>query len=142
MQHVKTTRGFALYEVLLGLAIFAIGVIALGRAVSNCVTAGGLSADDARVRDILANRMAEVQTTPGPPDASKEFKVNTGFGTVHLVQKAQPEDLKEESSIAGSSGGNFLTPVLGINRVTLTANWIRGNVEQKKQIAFYVYRPR
>jgi len=40
--------GFALYEVMLGLAIFAIGVIALGRSVNNCVTASGLSADEAR----------------------------------------------------------------------------------------------
>ena len=134
--------GFALYEVLLGLAIFAIGVIALGRAVNNCVNASGLSADDARVRQILANRMAEVQTTPGQPDASKEIDVDTGLGIVHLVQKAEAEDLKEESTIAGSSGGTFLTPIIGINRVTLTANWVRGRIGQSKQIVFYVYRAR
>jgi type II secretion system protein I len=134
--------GFALYEVLLGLAIFAIGVIALGRAVNNCVNASGLSADDARVRQILANRMAEVQTTPGPPDASKEIKVDTGVGIVRLVQKTQAEELKEESTIAGSTGGTFLTPIIGINRVTLTANWMRGRIEQSKQIVFYVYRAR
>jgi len=134
--------GFALYEVLLGLAIFAIGVIALGRAVNNCVNASGLSADDARVRQILANRMAEVQTTPGPPDVSKEIKVDTGVGIVRLVQKTQAEELKEESTIAGSTGGTFLTPIIGINRVTLTANWMRGRIEQSKQIVFYVYRAR
>ncbi|HEY2101755.1 MAG TPA: hypothetical protein VGH08_00735 [Chthoniobacterales bacterium] len=134
--------GFALYEVLLGLAIFAIGVIALGRAVNNCMNASGLSADDARVRQILANRMAEVQTTPGPPDASKEINVDTGSGIVHLVQKAEQEDLKEESTVAGSSGGTFLTPIIGINRVTLTANWVRGRIGQSKQIVFYVYRAR
>jgi type II secretion system protein I len=134
--------GFALYEVLLGLAIFAIGVIALGRAVNNCVNASGLSADDARARQILANRMAEVQTTPGLPDASKEIKVDTGVGIVRLVQKAQAEELKEESTIAGSTGGTFLTPIIGINRVTLTANWMRGPIKQSKQIVFYVYRAR
>jgi len=141
MRRVKDA-GFALYEVLLGLAIFAIGVIALGRAVNNCVTASGLSADDARVRQILANRMAEVQTTPGQPDSEKEIKIDTGYGIVRLLQKAQPEDLKEESSIAGSTGGTFLTPIIGISRVTLTAQWVRGGVRQSKQIAFYVYRPR
>jgi len=134
--------GFALYEVMLGLAIFAIGVIALGRSVNNCVTASGLSADEARVRQILANRMAEVQTTPGQPDAEKEIKVDTGHGIVRLLQKAQPEDLKEESAIAGNTGGTFLTPIIGISRVTLTAQWVRGGVQQSKKIAFYVYRPR
>ena len=134
--------GFALYEVLLGLAIFAIGVIALGRSVSNCVTASGLSSDDARVRQILANRMAEVQTAPAPPDSEKEIKIDTGHGIVRLMQKAQPEDLKEESSVPGSTGGTLLTPIIGISRVTLTAQWTRGGVRQSKQIAFYVYRPR
>jgi Tfp pilus assembly protein PilV len=134
--------GFALYEVLLGLAIFAIGVIALGRAVSNCVTASGLSADDARVRQILANRMAEVETAPAQPDPEKEIKIDTGHGIVRLFQKAQPEDLKEETSVAGTTGGTFLTPIIGISRVTLTAQWTRGSIRQSKQIAFYVYRPR
>src|SRR5438552_8758242 len=134
--------GFALYEVMLGLAIFAIGVIALGRAVNNCVTASGLSADDARVRQILANRMAEVRTTPGQHDLEKEIKIDTGHDIVRLLQKVQAEDLKEGSSIAGSTGGTFLTPIIGISRVTLTARWVRGSVPQSKQIAFYVYRPR
>src|SRR2546423_5988982 len=118
-------RAFALYEVLLGLAIFAIGVIALGRAVGNCVNATALSADDARVRQILANRMAEIETTPGRPDQAKLTKIDTGYGTVRLTQKTMPEPLKENNAA-----------VQGILRVTLTANWTRGGVEQKKEIAF------
>lgn len=122
-------RAFALYEVLLGLAIFAIGVIALGRAVGNCVNASGLSADDSRVRQILSNRMAEIQTTPGLPDRSKITKIDTGYGIVRLTQKTKPEPLKERNAV-----------VQGIVRVTLTADWTRGGVPQKKEIAFYVYR--
>jgi Tfp pilus assembly protein PilV len=122
-------NAFALYEVLLGLAIFAIGVIALGRAVGNCINASALSADDARVRQILANRMAEIETTPGQPDKVKVTKVDTGYGVVRLAQKAQPEQMTEG-----------LTQVSGIQRVTLTANWARGGSEQSKEIAFYVFR--
>ena len=122
--------GFAIYEVLLGMAIFAIGIIALGRAVNNCVTASSLSAEDARVREILANRMAEIETTPGQPDKVKVSKIVTGYGAVKLSQSAQPEALTENNAA-----------VQGILRVTLTANWIRGGVEQMKAIAFYVYRP-
>src|SRR3954447_18023700 len=83
---------FALYEVLLGLLIFAIGIIALGRAVNNCMNASVLSADDARVREILANRMVEVETTHGQPDKAKESKIDTGFGIIKLVQKAVPQE--------------------------------------------------
>jgi hypothetical protein len=125
-----TRSAFALYEVLLGLLIFAVGIIALGRAVNNCMNASALSADDARVREILANRMVEIETTPGQPDKAKESKINTGFGIVKLVQKAAPQEMKEED-------GKQLT---GIIRVTLTANWTRGGSRQSKAIAFYVYR--
>ena len=51
-------RAFALYEVLMGVAIFAFGVLALGRAVENCLNASTLNAEEGRVRLILSNRMA------------------------------------------------------------------------------------
>ena len=123
-------KAFALYEVLLGLLIFAVGIIALGRAVNNCMNASVLSADDARVREILANRMVEIETTPGQPDKAKEFKIDTGFGIIKLVQKAVSQEMKEDDG----------TALTGIIRVTLTANWTRGGANQSKAIAFYVYR--
>lgn len=123
-------KAFALYEVLLGLLIFAVGIIALGRAVNNCMNASVLSADDARVREILANRMVEIETTPGQPDTAKESKIDTGFGIIKMVQKAVPQEMKEEDG----------TELAGIIRVTLTANWVRGGANQSKAIAFYVYR--
>jgi Tfp pilus assembly protein PilV len=133
LQHASTPSlaAFALYEVLIGVAIFAIGVLALGRAVENCMNASALNAEEERVRQILSNRMAEVQTTPGFPDASKEFKIDTGYGIVKLIQKSAPAGLEEEN-------GAKLT---GINLVTLTVQWMRAGVSQSKQVQFYVYRP-
>ena len=121
---------FALYEVLIGLAIFSLGVIALGRSVQNCLNASGLSAEEDRIRQILADRMAEVQATPGLPDQKKETKIATGYGDIVLVQKSVPQPLKEEDNIE----------VNGINLVTLTAQWRRGGAEQSRKIQFYVYR--
>ena len=123
--------GFALYEVLMGLAIFALGVLALGRAVENCLNASTLNAEEDRVRQILSNRMAEVQASPGFPDPAKEFNVDTGYGTVKLVQKSGPAELEEDDGV----------PLAGVNLVTLTAKWKRGGAEQSQQIEFYVYRP-
>src|SRR6266404_2556800 len=124
-------NGFALYEVLIGVAIFAVGVLALGRAVENCLNASTLSAEEERVRQILSNRMAEIQTTRGIPDAVKELKVDTGYGVIRLLQKTVPAKLKEEED------GTQLDK---IKLVTLTAKWTRGGVEQSRQIEFYVYR--
>ena len=69
-----TRRGFALYEVLLGLAIFVIGVLVLGRSVENCLNASQLSEEENRVRQLLANRMAEIQASPVHPDCQEGGK--------------------------------------------------------------------
>ena len=121
---------FALYEVLIGLAIFSIGVLALGRSVQNCLNASGLNAEEDRIRQILADRMAEVQATPGFPETKKETKVATGYGDILLVQRSVP---------AGLTGENN-TEINGINLVTLTAQWKRGGAQQSRQVQFYVYR--
>lgn len=129
-QNKRARIAFALYEVLIGLAIFSLGVLALGRSVQNCLNASGLSAEENRVRQILADRMAEVQATPGFPDAKKETKVATGYGEIVLVQQSVPAGLKVENN----------TELNGINLVTLTAKWRRGGADQSRKIQFYVYR--
>lgn len=130
MRRNRKIFGFALYEVLLGLTIFVVGVLALGRAVENCLNASELSEEENRVRQLLSNRMAELQATPQTPDGSKEDKINTGYGIVRLIQKSQPKELKNDDD----------TVVGGITQVTLTAQWSRGGVTQNKQLVFYVYR--
>ena len=123
-------RAFALYEVLLGLTIFVMGVLVLGRSVQNCLNASALGSEEERVRQILANRMAEIQATPGFPEAKKETKVATGYGEVVLFQKSAPAGLKVEENIE----------LAGVNRVTLRADWKRNGVVQSKTIQFYVFR--
>jgi hypothetical protein len=123
--------GFALYEVLMGVAIFAFGVLALGRAVENCLNASTLNAEENRIRLILSNRMAEVQTTPGLPDAAKEFTIDTGYGKVKLIQQRVDSGLKDDNGAQLS----------GLRHVILTAKWTRAGTDQSEQIEFYVYRP-
>ena len=126
----KRPFGFALYEVLLGVAIFALGVVALGRAVENCINASTISAEENAVRQILSDRMAQVQAASAVPDAEKEFKINTNYGRIILTQKTAPAALTEPDN----------TLITGINLVTLTARWEHAGIPQAKQIQFYVYR--
>jgi len=123
-------RAFALYEVLIGVAIFTAGVLALGAAVQNCVHATGLNAEEDRVRQILADRKAEIQATPGYPDNKKETKVPTGYGEVVVVQQSVPAGLK----------GGRNSELNGINLITLTAKWTRNGIAQSRQVQFYIYR--
>ncbi|HEY7000658.1 MAG TPA: hypothetical protein VH330_02865 [Candidatus Udaeobacter sp.] len=124
-------NAFALYEVLLGITIFALGVIALGQAVQNCLNASTINAEEGIVRQILSNRMAEVQAARGVPDESKEFKVDSNYGAVKVVQKTAAVEMTEPDN----------TLLNGIYLVTLTAQWQRGGIPQSQQIKFYVYRP-
>src|SRR5262245_18343263 len=124
-------RGFALYEVLLGITIFAIGVIALGHAVENCLNASTINAEEGVVLQILSNRMAEIQATKAVPDDSKEFKIDTNYGGTKVVQKTTTVELTEPDN----------TLIDGIYLVTLAAQWRQVGVPQSKQVQFYVYRP-
>ncbi len=126
----RLTRGFALYEVLIGVTIFVVGVLSLGRSVENCMNAVTLSAQEDRVRQVLANRMAEVQATPGVPDAKWEAKLETGYGPIRLLQQTAPAGLKDEKEL----------DVGGIHRVALVAEWTRDGIEQSRKLEFYVYR--
>lgn len=126
----RLARAFALYEVLLGMAIFCVGVLMLGRSIQNCLNATALSAEGDRVRQILANRMAEIQATPGFPDETKETKVDTGYGEATLVQSCVPAELKDDKDLEMG----------GIIRVTLSVQWNRGRQTSTKKIVFYVNR--
>jgi hypothetical protein len=131
MRHAKRpARAFALYEVLLGMAIFVVGVLVLGRSIENCLNASTLSSEGDRVRQILSNRMAEIQATPGFPDKTKETKIDTGYGEVNLIQKSVPAELKDDKGLEMG----------GIIRVTLSVEWTRGRQAQSKKIEFYVNR--
>jgi hypothetical protein len=131
MRHAKRlARAFALYEVLLGMAIFVVGVLVLGRSIENCLNASTLSSEGDRVRQILSNRMAEIQAMPGFPDKTKETKIDTGYGEVNLIQKSVPAELKDDKGLEMG----------GIIRVTLSVEWTRGRQAQSKKIEFYVNR--
>ena len=126
----RLARAFALYEVLLGMMIFIVGVVILGRSIDNCLNATKLSADEDRMRQILSNRMAEIQAMPGIPDKTKETTIDTGYGEVKLIQKSGPAGLKDERDLE----------IGGIFQVTLSVEWTRGRKNQSKKIEFYVYR--
>jgi len=128
---LQRLNAFALYEVLLGISIFALGVIALGHAVENGLKASTIIAEEDVVRQILSNRMAEIQATKNVPDDSKEFKVDSNYGGIKVVQKTAAAGLTEPDN----------TLLDGIYLVTLTAQWQQGGVSQSKQVRFYVYRP-
>jgi len=66
------------------------------------LNASALNEEENRVRQILANRMAEIQAAPPRPDNSHQMKIDTGYGIVKLRRKALRPNLRtKKASIWG-----------------------------------------
>lgn len=123
--------GFVLLEAMLAVAIFALGVIALGRCVSNCIAAERLKLEDERARRVLANRMAEIEAEAVEGSANAEEKLKAPFEGMTLKQKRVP--LKKQNEKKQNMDGLYA--------MTLEVTWPSGRAMQSRQLTFYV-RPK
>jgi hypothetical protein len=128
-------RGFMLLEALLAVTIFALGVITLGRCVSNCVAAERLKEEDALARRALENRWAEIEagsvqsTALSSASSSITDDLKSPFEGMKLRQTTVPVVKKNEKD----------EKIEGVIAVTLEVTWESDHEEQSKQLMFYVY---
>lgn len=127
-------RGVMLLEALLAVTIFAIGVLTLGRCVSNVIAAQLVKEEDALARRALENRWAEVESgavplnAAGTPTSSSE-ELKGPFAGMKMKMVTVPVQKKNEKE----------EKIEGISAVTLSVVWESGGQEQSKELIFYVY---
>lgn len=121
--------GFVLLEAMLAVAIFALGVIALGRCVSSCVAAERFKAEDARARRVLENRMAEIEAESVAANNASEEKLKAPFEGMTLKQKRVILKKKNEKK----------AEMTGLYAVTLEVTWLSDRETQSRQLTFYVH---
>lgn len=129
MSRSLSLRGFVLLEAMIAVAVFSIGVIALGSGVQNCIVAERVKEEDARARRILDNRMAEIEagSVVVTDKASEELKGM--FAGMTLKTTRVPLKRKNEKN----------QEIFGIFVVTLRLSWKTEGQEQIKELTFYVY---
>lgn len=129
MKTRRTSAAFILLEAMIAVAVFAIGVIALGNCVQNCLVGERLKEDDARARRILENRMVELEagSLPITDKASEELKGM--FSGMTLKTTRVPLKRKNEKN----------QEVFGLFAITLQLTWKFDGKEQSKELTFYVY---
>lgn len=127
---VLQVTGFVLIEVMLGVAIFAIGVISLGQCVENCIKAEAAKNEDRVARIALSNRLAEIEAGAVDITKAKQEELKGIFKGITLKQQAKPLVLKNERKQA----------ISGLYQVDLAAVWKNGREEQSKELSFYVQR--
>ena len=125
----KNNHGFILVEVLLGVMIFAVGVMALGKCVNQCMAAQISSVEDQLARLALENRMAQIEGGEQKVDLNeKKEKLEGRFQGMEIHQKKSEAKLKNENKA--------LLDNLYI--IDLEVTWMSGNEPQSKSLSFYV----
>lgn len=121
------SSGFLLVDVMLGVAIFSMGVIALGMAVNNCLDGQTALREAARARQLLENRMSELLAGASPAEAGAQELEGEGAG-ITLEQTIAPLEAEDENG----------EPVTGLQIVTLSAVWTSGGEPQRTDLTFYL----
>ena len=121
---------FVLIEVMIGVMIFAIGVLALGRCVGNCITAESARQETERSRLALENRMAEVEAGEIPTDKDRTDDLGDSFPGITIKQSRHAVKARNEKGVE----------IDGLYEVDLEADWTTQNEPQSRAISFYVLR--
>ena len=129
---LRFQHGFVLFEVMIGVAVFAIGVLTLGRCVGNCIDAESVRQETERARLALENRMAEVEAGEFATDKDLSDDLGDTFPGMTLKQTRRPVTAKNEK-------GDLIQ---GLYEVDLEVDWTSENEPQSRAISFYVLRSR
>ncbi|HSI13596.1 MAG TPA: hypothetical protein VK961_16240 [Chthoniobacter sp.] len=127
MRRPISKGGYALLEAMLAVAIFALGVLGLGRCISQGLAVERLEAEDARVYRLLENRAAEIEAGAVPPTESQE-KVGGINGGVTLKQSRHDVHKTDERG----------QELANLSLITLEAAWVSNGEQQSRSLNLYV----
>lgn len=119
-----------LIEVVLGVMIFAVGVLALGRCVSNCIAAESMRQEGERARQALENRMAEVEAGEIATDKDLSDDLGDAFPGMTMNQSRHEVAAKNEKGDV----------IHGLYEVDLEVDWTSDHEPQARKLSFYVLR--
>ena len=124
-------RGFILFEVMLAVAVFAIGVIVLGECVRRCLEAEVDKQAEVRIRRVLENRMAEIQAGAVPLTDTATEDMKGMFTGMTLKTTREPLKRKNEDE----------EDLENLFNVTVQASWTKaGGEKDSRSVNFYVYQ--
>lgn len=128
---IQNSHGVVLLEIMIAVAIFAMGMIALGQCVRQCLSAGIMIENDRRATLALENRMAQIQSGETQVGDEKTEKLKGMFEGISLKQKKVVLKEKNEKK-------ELLN---GLLEIQLTVTWIEAGEKQEKGLSFYQYAP-
>ncbi len=125
--HIFRRSAFVLFEVMLAVSIFAIGIIALGRCVEQTISADTLKQDDVRARQALENAIALIDAGAVMVPESSTEELKGMFVGMKLKTSKVPFREKNEDGVE----------IAGIFTVTVEVLWVHRGEPQSRDISFF-----
>jgi Tfp pilus assembly protein PilV len=124
--------GFLLLECMLAVAIFAMGILALGRCVENCLKAERYRREESLAQRALANYWRQIEAGAVPlTDKSEGEKLKGAWEGMTMNMYREPLALKNEEE----------QELFGLYQVKLQLSWLSGNEPVIREMQF-IYYPR
>ena len=125
----RKAGGFLLIESMLAVAIFAVGIMALGRCVENCLKAERFRREESLAQRALANYVAQIETDALPLTDKMSEKLKGAWTGMTINVQREPLRLRNEKE----------QEIFGLYRVTLDLSWRSGAETIHRGMAFNIY---
>ncbi len=127
---MRIRRAFMLIECMLAVAIFAMGVLALGRCMENCMKSEKYRREESLAQRALANYWVQIETGALPLNtdkSSEELKGAWAGMTMNMARETlQLHNEKDQE-------------IFGLYKVTLSLNWKSNGDTITREMSFMIY---
>ena len=125
----KKSAGFLLLESMLAVAIFGLGVIALGRCVENCLRAERIRREEGLAQRVLANYLVQIETEALPlsDKITEQLKGAWAGMTMNITREQLKLQNEKEQEL------------FGLYKVTLDVSWSAGRETIHRDLSFIFY---
>jgi len=124
--HKLRRRAFILFEVMIAVLIFSVGVLALGKCVESCLQAEIIKQDDARARRALEDRVVEIEAGVIPRTDSSTEELKAPYAGMTLKTKRTKEKFKNEKDLQ-----------FEIEKIALEITWKVDGKDATRTLEFY-----
>ena len=124
----RSRRGYLLFELIIALSIFAIGVLALARSLNTTVESVNLLNREARLRLAMRSFLEELRRKP-----LAEMSTSTQDPALGATLTSKTEPLTLETTRSG--------PLPDMHKLTVTADYSLNDEARQEILEVYVYKP-
>jgi Tfp pilus assembly protein PilV len=125
----RKADGFLLLDSMLAVAIFALGVLALGRCVGNCLRAERFRREDGLAQRVMANYVNQIETEALPLNDQMTEKLKGAWEGMTMNISREPLKLQNEKE----------QELFGLYKVKLDLSWKSGAEVVHRDLSFYFY---